>query len=386
MKPSKPVKILIVHSTLHIGGAEEVTANLCRHIDRSRFDVAVCYLKEQGVVGEKIAAEGTEVIGLPRSRRFKTDYFTAVGLRKLVRTRGIRITHSHDVHALADTTACRLTTPNIRSVHTFHYGKYPHRDKPFKTIESLCWRFVDRPVAVSRVQCTNIRRLYGIPDTRLGVVWNGVDRQISGTLPEFIRRHKDAGSIIIGSINTLIEQKGMFDLLDVAARLQQQGCRRHIFLIAGEGHLRPHLEARRHELRLDGVVEFVGWVKDAARVMMDHVDVFFQPSLWEAMSIVLLEAMASGRAIVATRVGETPYMVDAGISALLSDPGDVPAMADALARLLDDDALRTRLGAAATERYARDFTASAMANRYMAVYDELSACDTRAGKSRGLHK
>lgn len=384
MKPVEPVKVLIVHSTLHIGGAEEVTANLCRHIDRSRFDVAVCYLKEQGMVGEKIASEGTEVIGIPRSRRFKTDYFTAVGLRKVLRTRGIRIAHSHDVHGLADTTACRLTTPGLRSIHTFHYGRYPHRDKQFRTIESLCWRFVDRPVAVSGVQRDNIRQLYGIPEARLGVVWNGVDRQMSGPLPEFIRRHKDSGAVVIGSINTLIEQKGMFDLLDVAARLKRQSRRRHVFLIAGEGHLREPLEARRRELGLDGTVEFLGWVKDAARVMMDHVDVFFQPSLWEAMSIVLLEAMASGRAIVATRVGETPHMVDAEVSALLINAGDVPGMSDALARLLDNDVLRNRLGMAAAERYARDFTASAMANRYMAVYDELVASDARTGRFHGL--
>lgn len=384
MKPSEPVKILIVHSTLHIGGAEEVTANLCRHIDRSRFDVAVCYLKEQGVVGEKIAAEGTEVIGIARSRRFRTDYFTAIGLRKILKMRDIRITHSHDVHALADTTICRLLTPNLRSVHTFHYGKYPHRDKPFRNIESLCWRFVDRPVAVSSVQRDNIRHLYGIPDSRLGVVWNGVDQQPSGPLPEFIRHYRNSGAIVIGSINTLIEQKGMFDLLDVAARLKQQGCRRHVFLIAGEGHLRAPLEARRRELGLDGIVEFLGWVKDAARVMMDHVDIFFQPSLWEAMSIVLLEAMASGRAIVATRVGETSHMVDAGTSALLTSAGDVPAMADALVRLLDDDTLRARLGMAAAARYTRDFTANAMASRYMAIYDELATRHTRVRRLHGL--
>lgn len=380
--PARP-KIFIVHSTLHIGGAEEVTANLCRHIDKSRFDVAVCYLKEQGMVGEKIAAEGTEVIGIPRSRRFKTDYFTALRLRGLLRARGVQLTHSHDAHSLADTTLCRLITPAVRTVHTFHYGRYPQRDKPFRTIESLCWRFVDQPVAVSSVQRSNINRLYGIPDGRLSVVWNGVDRQSSGPVPEFIQHYREQGKAVIGSINTLIEQKGMFDLLDVAARLKQQGMDRHVFLIAGEGHLRAPLEARRRELGLDDEVVFLGWVRDAARVMMDHIDIFFQPSLWEAMSIVLLEAMAAGRAIVATRVGETPLVTESGVSAQLVDAGDVPAMADTLSGLLVSADLRRALGQAAADRYAKDFTAKAMAQRYMTLYDALLARRSWRGQFMG---
>ena len=381
MKHSARKKVLIVHSTLHIGGAEEVTANLCRHIDRSRFDVAVCYLKEQGTVGEKIAAQGTEVIGIQRSKRFKTDYFTSLRLRQLLRERGIQLAHSHDVHALADTSVCRLTLPGLRTVHTFHYGRYPQRDKPFRTIESLCWRCVDQPLAVSSVQRANIEQLYGIPDGRMQVVWNGVDRQASGPLPDFIRPYREAGKTIVGSINTLIEQKGMFDLLEVAARLKQLGMRDHVFLIAGEGHLRLPLEMRRRELGLDDDVILLGWVQDAARVMMDHIDIFFQPSLWEAMSIVLLEAMAAARPIVATRVGETPLVAEADRSALLVEAGDIPAMADALTRLLSDHALRSALGSAAAARYAGHFTAQAMAERHMALYDAVLARGSRRGWS-----
>lgn len=380
MSQSTRPKLLIVNSTLHIGGAEEVAATLCRHIDRNRFDVAVCYLKEQGVIGEKIAAAGTEVFGIERSRRFKTDYFTTLRLRRVLRARGIDLLHSHDTHSLADTTVCRLTLPGIRNVHTFHYGRYPQRDKSARTIESVCWRFVDQPVAVSQVQRDNINRLYGIPDGRLSIVWNGVDRQPSGPEPDFIRRHREQGRIVIGSINTLIEQKGMFDLLEVAARLKQQGVGGHVFVIAGEGHLRAPLEARRRELGLDDDVVFLGWVTDAARVMMDHVDIFFQPSLWEAMSIVLLEAMAAGRAIVATRVGETPLVAEADRSALLVDAGDIAAMAAALARLMVSVELRRSLGQAAAERYAQHFTARAMAERYMTLYDAVLARASGRGR------
>ena len=379
---SRP-KILITNSTLHIGGAEEVIATLCRHIDRTRFDVSVCYLKEQGTVGAKIAAEGTEVFGIPRSRRFKTDYFTAFGLRRAIRSRGVQLVHSHDVHALADTALCRLTTLGLRTVHSFHYGHYPHREKPARTIESLCWRFLDQPVAVSRVQRDAIARLYGIPDGRIEVLWNGVDRRASGPVPGFIERQRNRGRIVIGSINTLIPQKGMFDLLEVAARLKQQGGDRQVFLVAGDGHLREALESRRHALGLDDDVIFLGWVQDAARVMMDHIDIFFQPSLWEAMSIVLLEAMAAQRAIVATRVGETPFVVEHEASAVLTDAGDVAGMVDALNRLLASSELRLELGQNAAKCYSRNFTAQAMAERHMALYDRVLARGLRSTKFSG---
>lgn len=366
-------KLLIVNSTLHIGGAEEVMATLCRHIDKRRFDVAVCYLKEEGMVGERIAAEGTEVIGISRSRRFRTDYFTALGLRQVLQERGIHLVHTHDAHGLADTALCRLTTPGLRSLHTFHFGHYPHRDNPIRTMESLCWRFVDRLVAVSRVQREKIMQLYRIPERRIEVVWNGVDRTPSGIPPDFIKRHRAQGRTVIGSINTLIHQKGMFDLLEVAARLKQLGLKQHVFQIAGDGHLRAPLEERRRALGLEDEVEFLGWVKGAGGVMMDHIDIFYQPSLWEAMSIVLLEAMAAGRPIVATRVGETPLVVEAEKSALLVDPGDITAMTDALCRMLASDELRASLGQAAADRYARHFTACAMAERYMTIYDGMLA-------------
>ena len=75
-------RILIVHSTLHIGGAEEVTANLCKTIDKEKFDIKVCYLKEKGTVGDRIEDQGTPVIGLPRKTSGKTDYLTSLKLRK----------------------------------------------------------------------------------------------------------------------------------------------------------------------------------------------------------------------------------------------------------------------------------------------------------------
>jgi glycosyltransferase involved in cell wall biosynthesis len=91
------------------------------------------------------------------------------------------------------------------------------------------------------------------------------------------------------------------------------------------------------------------------------------------MSIAILEAMASGRAIVATKVGDNPHVLDHGVSALLVDSGDIGGMVDALARMTDGD-LRRRLGEGARARFQRRFTIEHMIRGYESLYRELALC------------
>ena len=119
--------MLLVHSTLHIGGAEEVSANICRRINRDEFDVHVCFLKERGVIADKIEDEGTVVHAVADEHRKRTDYMTWLKLRRLISREKFDVIHSHDVHSLIDGSLCRLTAPSLRHIHTFHFGNYPHR-------------------------------------------------------------------------------------------------------------------------------------------------------------------------------------------------------------------------------------------------------------------
>jgi glycosyltransferase involved in cell wall biosynthesis len=98
--------------------------------------------------------------------------------------------------------------------------------------------------------------------------------------------------------------------------------------------------------------------------------VFFQPSRWEAMSIAILEAMATRRAIVATKVGDNPHVLEDGISGLLVDSGDIDSMVNALGRLTDDR-LRTSLGESAGTRFEEKFALQHMVHAYEQVYREL---------------
>lgn len=364
-------KILIVHSDLHIGGAEEVTANLCNRIDKNKFDVTVCYLKEKGTVGDKIEAQGTPVSGLPGKKKGKVDYFTSLKLRKFIKQNNIELLHSHDLHAFSDCSICRLTLPKLKFVHTFHFGNFPNREIADQKIERLFWRVPDQLISVSNNQQAGVRQLYGIPENRIKTIWNGVDIESEESEVEIVNHYRKQGRVIIGSINTLIEQKGMFDLIAVAEKLKQRFPGRFVFLVAGDGHLKDKLNEMIEKKGLQDEIVLLGWVENASAVLLPHLDIFFQPSLWEAMSMVLLEAMAAGKAIIATSVGETPFILENDKHGKVVEPGNVEQLLHALESMIDNPKLRLEYGINARSNYSESFTASKMAERYEQLYESI---------------
>ena len=104
---SRKISILVVNSTLHIGGAEQVAGYLAQGIDRRLFDVAACYLKEPGIVADQMVRGGVELLHLPGFQAGRRDYLSSLKLRQLIRSRGVRVIHTHDIHGMIDGSVCR---------------------------------------------------------------------------------------------------------------------------------------------------------------------------------------------------------------------------------------------------------------------------------------
>ena len=166
-------------------------------------------------------------------------------------------------------------------------------------------------------------------------------------------------------------KRGNEQLLEAAA-LVRQAIPSATLVVVGDGPLRPALEARAQELGLNGSVRFLGAVPQAAR-LIPHFDVFVLSSVWEGMSNSLLEAMAAGRPVVATRVGGNPEVVVDGETGLLVPPRDARALADATVRLLRDRELARRFGDAGRRRVESQFTLERMVHRMEDLYDDLLA-------------
>jgi glycosyltransferase involved in cell wall biosynthesis len=364
------IKLMLAIDGLGLGGAEMVVRDLARYLDRDQFEVCVCCTRGLGgSIGAELLRDGIDVFVLEGQRPDRVDYLAALKFRRALEERKIDIVHTHALPALFNAGLSRLTMRRLRVVHTFHFGNYPYDSWRYHVMEKLCVRTVDRLIAVGSEQRRSIQRAYGIADSCIGMVWNGVTLAPSAAAAPFRAQVGTGSRLLVGTIAKLIEQKGLDDLLAVAQRCKNAGYPMQ-FVIVGEGPLRASLEQRRRELGLEDAVVMTGWIPNAATEALPAFDVFFQPSRWEAMSIAILEAMGRGRAIVATRVGDNPHVLEHDISGLLVDSGDIGGMVDALVRA-SDARHRCRLGQAARARFEHKFTLDHMLRGYENVYREL---------------
>lgn len=375
-------RILLLNSHLGIGGAENVTAALCRGLDRVRFDVTVAYIKWRGMIGDALVRDGFEVVGLGNGDGERPDYLSSLRLRRFLVARGFDLVHTNDIHAMIDAAVCRTTLRRLRLVSTFHFGNYPRPVRRYHLLEKYVSRVPDRLVAVGQWQADRLCDVYGFQPERLDLIRNGVPDVPGRRSQDIAGRIRKDGRVVIGSVSTLIEQKGVTDLLDVAANLRTQGLDFRL-VIAGEGHLRPGLEEKARALGLQDQVEFFGWVDDAPARVLPWVDVFVQTSLWEAMSMVVLEAMSCALPIVATRVGENPHVIHHGVNGLLAEPRDVAALTEHLAGLIRSGDLRRRLGEKARQDWETAYTAARMCRQYEDLYARTLA--QRSGKVLERH-
>jgi glycosyltransferase involved in cell wall biosynthesis len=181
---------------------------------------------------------------------------------------------------------------------------------------------------------------------------------------------------VVGTISRLGEaRKGMSQFLDTASAVHRDFPDAR-FLIIGDGPLRGDLEAQARDLGVTEVTNFAGWRSDVP-AMLAAMDVFVMPSLFEGGPTTVLEAMAMAKATVATCVGMVPEVIEDGVDGLIVPPGDVTAMSLAVARVLSDEALRARMGAAARSRAEAQFSIDTMVEQYIAVF-----ADARDGNRR----
>ena len=363
-------RILLVASTLHVGGAEMVIADLARFLDRSRFHVSVCCLSHNGVLGRLLEQDSIPVTSLSERDTGRTDYLTSLKLRRFVLDHGIDIIHSHDIHGLADCSIVRCLVPSVRHIHTFHYGNYPNLDRRHSRIERLAWRRPDRLIAVGANQARAIEAYYRMKSGRLRIVRNGVADH-KPICDDALTRLVVARRLpVIASISTLTKQKGLPSLLDAIALMKQREAN-VLLLMVGDGPLRHELEKKAAELGIADNVHFLGWIPNAARRVLPLADIFVQSSLWEAMSIVVLEAMAAEKPLVVTTVGENPSLLRHEESALLVPPGEPEALAAAITKLLTNREFSAQLAARARMIYESTLGVQTMARHYESEYADL---------------
>lgn len=336
------MRVLHLISSSGVYGAEKMVVGLCEALPQHGVQASLEVFDNQHARNVDVADYARQfavpVKLLPCQGRFDLQ-----AVRQLrADLRGFDLLHVHGFKAnLYGYLASRLRVPIVATNHRFDAGPQNRFDRP-------TLRRMNAVYAVSNEARDSLRSVYGI--TSAMTIPNGVDpREFSGVAPTLDLPHP-----IVGMVARLAPEKAPQDFLRMAAQIPQA-----TFVVVGDGPLRQDLEALA-----PSNVHLLGFRDDMPGVYAS-LDVLVQPSLREGMPMTILEAMAAGVPVVATRVGAAADVIDNGRTGMLIPPSDVPSMTAAVTSLLRDD---HGIGMAAHQEVVKSFTVDVMARRYAEQY------------------
>lgn len=325
-----------------------------------------------GEVIDRANAEGfaTELVDVRRTTRLRG----ATRLALVLRRREVDVLHTH-VHVAANVlgrlAARAAQVAVISHLHIENHFR-PSRlaRAPLVRLDNATASLCARLIAVSDATRRAFER-QGFPRRLLETVHNGVDADALRAARHVPLRSElgiPDGDLLLAHVGRLAPVKGQRELLDALRRLGRDDV--HVVFFGRDvergGVYRAELELLADRLN----VHFAGFRADAAAALA-AADALVLPSWIEGLPLVVLEAMAQAKPVVATAVGGTPEAVVDGETGLLVPPRDPEALSVALARLLDDEQIRRRLGEAGRKRVDAHFRADTTAARILEIYGQL---------------
>ncbi len=363
--------ILHIISSGGMYGAEAVILDLSRGLQesghKSRLAVFTATSGEQTEFKRRAAQAGIETHELLCAGQF--DRSVPARIRELLQRTEADIVHAHgykaDVYVF-----CALrgrTTPLVSTCHTWYDNDLALR--LYGIVDRFVLKRFAAVIAVSReVKDTLIRA--GVPKGRVHLIRNGVGTGMYG-LSERNRSERTSDHFVVGLVGRLAPEKGV-DLFLRAAAIVRRTVPEARFVVAGDGPDRAGLETLRDELGL-GLAASLAGRQENMPGFLASLDLLVSASRQEGLPIALLEGMASGLSVVATRVGEVPEVVVPGVTGVLVSPGNPEQLAAAIADLLRDRDRRAAMGQASRLRVAQEFSAERMTADYLDVYETVLA-------------
>lgn len=377
---SGKLRVLYVLPSLLIGGAERVVSQWAGLLQEAGHTVAVCTLYTAGPFTSRLQTQGVCVHNLnhdPGIERYqlrrKYDPRLVLGLKRVIREGGYQIVHAHLFPALIHLAFVSYLEPRpayLYSEHSIQNRRRQH--KAIKVMDRFLYSRYRQILAVSEGVRTALCEWLPELSRKVEVVPNTVDGAEFEASPEGVARLREELGIdlreqVVLYAGRLIPEKGADILLAAAARLAGPGLPPVRLLLAGEGPLRPELEARGQRLPRAVRTSFLGNRADIP-LLLGLADLVVLPSRWEGLPMILLEAMAAGKAILAAEVGGIPEAIRHGVNGWLAPPEDPAALAEGLDCLLSGETLRAKLGEKARETYETRYSPQFALARLLQVY------------------
>ena len=241
----------------------------------------------------------------------------------------------------------------------------------YAALDRVALRGFDKVVVVSDAVADILRR-WGVAPDKVSTIFNGVDiERFKEATPTLRHEIAPQDHSLVGFVGRLVPGKGG-ELLLRAAQKVLAVHRKTTFVLVGDGPSRRGWETLATELGIGQHVTFAG-VRDDMPGVYASLDIVVLPSLIESMPMCLLEAMAAGKPVIATRVGAVPKLIIPEQTGLLFDSADVNGLATHILRLLEDPELACRLGQNGRAHASRHFSAEAMAKSYRGQYEKVLA-------------
>ncbi len=358
----RPLRTMFVTTCMTVGGEEILLLDLIRRLDRSRIAPELCCLKYLGELGEILACEVPTVTGLLRR---KLDPGVLVRLTRLLRSRQIdavvTVGTGGDKMFWGRLAAWLAGVPVV--VSAIHSTGWPtHVEWVNRRLEPI----TDAFIALAQRHARHIIEKDGCPANKVRIIPNGVDTNRFKMRPASHALAQELGLPfgvpVAGSIAVFRPEKNHALWLRMAAEVHRQLPHAH-FLIVGDGPDRAKFESLAAELGLTHVVHFCGERRDVPELLA-LMDVFVLSSDMEASPVSILEAMASGKPVVSTRVGSIAESVDDGVTGYLCQPGDAVGLAQRVATLLADPPLARQFGLRGCQRVQSHFSIERMVEAY----------------------
>jgi glycosyltransferase involved in cell wall biosynthesis len=373
MPPQRKLRILETIRQGTIGGGETHVLDLVQALDKELYEPIVLSFTP-GPMVDRLKAMGVKTYVIPTEKPF--NFFKWGQVKQLLKDEKIDIVHAHGTRAGSNTfwAAKSLKLPIIYTVHgwSFHVDQKPLVLKTRQLGEKLLLNQADVTVCVS--ESNRQDGLAFDPMKRAVVIKNGVNLKKYNPDLAFkdIRAELGFGPerVLIGCIARITGQKDPLTFVRAAAAVPKD--LPATFLLVGNGDLKESAVQLAKELGLTSERMVFLEARQDIPDFLRALNIYCLPSLWEGLSIGLLEAMAMGKAVVATAIDGTKEVVQDGVNGLFIPPKSPEKLAETLTRLITDAPLRLRLGAAARQTVHSEFNAETMTRQVEQLYQKVA--------------